>query len=128
MQTTLRALVLAISSCMGGAPALAQEALKPFTFQSTVNDFALECQHPIKKTHGLQRNALCVSYINSAVLQIALAKRSPECWADLEAGKAAPGPIMDVLFYIAAQPEQRTRQLATELRTVVTEVAAKACK
>lgn len=106
----------------------AQVDLKPFVPESTVNDFALDCQHPIKKSHGPQRLALCISYINAAVQQIALAKRSPQCWAELEAGKAAPGPIMDVLFYMATQPDQRNRQLASELRTVVVEVAAKACK
>jgi hypothetical protein len=118
----------AIIAAVNPISARAQSELKPFSLQSTVNDFALECQHPIKKSHGPERNALCVTYINAAVLQIALTKRSPQCWAELESGKAAPGPIMDVLFYIATQPEQRNRPLASELRSVVIDVAAKACK
>lgn len=121
--TLLAWLLLAVS-----LPLAAQDGLRPFTSNSTVNDFALECQHPIKKSYGPQRLALCITYINAAVLQIALAKRSPKCWSELEGGNVAPGPIMDALFYIASQPGQGKRELASELRSVVVDVAATACK
>ena len=127
MRISHRHFAMALAGCFSH-PVAAQSDLRPFTLTSSVNDFALECQHPAKKSYGPQRNALCVSYINAAVLQIALAKGSPKCWAEIQEGKAAPGPIMDVLFYIASQPEQRNRPLASELRSVVVEVAAKACK
>jgi hypothetical protein len=128
MRRTFSVITVILASHLMTAHAMAQGELRPFTHESTVNDFALECQHPIKKSHGSQRVALCVSYINAAVMQIALTKRSPQCWAELEAGKAAPGPVMDVLFYLASQPGEGKKPLASELRAVVTEVAAKACK
>lgn len=128
MRSRLHALSVLLVVSPAASPLAAQELLKPFTAESTVNDFALQCQHPIKKSYGPHRIALCVTYINSAVQQIALAKRSPKCWAELEAGNAAPGPIMDVLFHIAGEPEQGRRQLASELRSVVVDVAAKACR
>lgn len=128
MQKTIFLLCLFLAYAAPRYSLAAPDDLKPFTAESTVSDFALECQQPVKKSHGPQRVSLCITYINSAVQQIALAKRSPECWAELEAGKAAPGPIMDALFYSATQREQRLRPLADELRSIVVEVAAKACK
>ena len=109
-------------------PALAQDDLKPFSHESTVGDFALECQHPIKKSHPNERVALCVTHINSAVQQVALTKRSPECWNEIEGGKAAPGPLMDVLFFLASQPDGRSKKLDSELRNIVVELAATSCK
>lgn len=109
-------------------PALAQDNLKPFSHESTVGEFALECQHPIKKSHPNERVALCVTYINSAVQQVALTKRSLECWNEIEKGKAAPGPLMDVLFFLASQPDGRSKALGSELHTIIIELAATACK
>ena len=109
-------------------PALAQDDLKPFSHKSTIGEFALECQHPIKKSHPHERFALCVTYINSAVLQVALTKRSLECWDEIERGEAAPGPLMDVLFFRASQPDSHRKALGSELRTIIVELAAKSCK
>ena len=109
-------------------PALAQDDLKPFSGESTIGEFSLECQHPIKKSHPNERFALCITYINSAVQQVALAKRSLECWNEIKRGEAAPGPLMDVLFFLASQPDGHRKPLASELRTIIVEIAAKSCK
>lgn len=109
-------------------PALAQDDLKAFSHESTIGEFALECQHPIKKSHSNERFALCVTYINSAVQQVALTKRSLECWNEIERGAAAPGPLMEVLFFLASQPDNRSKALSSELRTIIVELAAKSCK
>ena len=109
-------------------PALAQSDLKPFFHESTIGEFALECQHPIKKSHPNERLALCMTYINSAVQQVALTKRSLECWDEIERGKAAPGPIMDVLFFLASLPDSHSKALGSELRTIIVELAATSCK
>lgn len=121
--------ILIGSTCLFvGTCNASEQLLKPFTQASTVNDFALECQHPAKKSNGPERNKLCVRYVNAAVQQVALAKKAPECWAAIDEGQAAPGPIMDVLFYLAAQPIERDRKLASALKSVITDVAVKACK
>ena len=119
---------MALFLTMVGPTSFAQEALTPFTPESTVGDFAMECQHPIKKSHATERLALCVSYINSAVQQVGWTKKTPECWKDIEAGAAAPGPLMDVLYFIASQPDGRHKLLSYELHTVIVEVAAKSCR
>jgi len=75
MRTSHRYTAIAVIGFLA-LPVVAQSELRPFTLNSTVNDFALECQHPIKKSHGPQRSALCISYVNAAVLQVALAKAS----------------------------------------------------
>lgn len=119
--------IIALFLTMMESSSFAQEALTPFTHESTVGDFAMECQHPVKKSHSTERVALCISYINSAVQQVALAKKSPACWNEIEAGATAPGPLMDILYFIASQPDGRSKPLSNELRTVIVEVAAKSC-
>lgn len=104
----------------------AQTGPKAITLKTTVAEFALECQHPAMKGHPEDR--LNLTFLSSSVHQIALAKRSPKCWEEVEAGKASPMALSDALFYLATQPEDKSRPVGEALREVVTEVAARACK
>lgn len=106
----------------------AQTGPKAITSKTTVAEFALECQHSAMKGRPEERLNLCLTFLSSSVHQIALAKRSPKCWQEVEAGKASPMALSDVLFYLATQPEDKSRPVGEALREVVTEVAAKACK
>lgn len=105
-----------------------QDALQPITAKSTITEFSLQCQHPAMKSHPAERLSLCLTYVSSAVHQIALAKRSPKCWHEIDEGAAAPGPLMDVMFYLATQPNEKSRAVGEAIRETVVEVAAKSCK
>jgi len=106
----------------------AQAGPKAITSKTTVAEFALECQHPAMKGRPEERLNLCLTFLSSSVYQIALAKQSPKCWQEVEAGKASPMALSDALFYLATRPEDKSRPVGEALREVVTEVAVKACK
>ena len=115
----------AVSVCLS---AEAEANPKAITSKTTVAEFALECQHPAMKSHPDERMNICLTFLASAVHQIALAKRSSRCWQEVESGKASPMAISDALFYMATQPEEKGRPVGEALREVVVEVAAKSCK
>lgn len=98
------------------------------TSKTTVAEFALECQHPAKKGRPEERLNLCLTFLSTSVHQIALAKRSPKCWQEIESGMASPMALSDALFYLATQPADKNRQVGEALREIVIEVAAKSCK
>lgn len=119
--------MVTLAACVASA-AQGQSKLRPITMQTPLREFAADCQHPAMKSHPHDRRVLCVSYVNSAIHQIALAKRSEKCWGELESGLAAPGPILDVLFHMATLPEEKNRPVGDALREVVLNVVAKNCK
>lgn len=106
----------------------AQVGPKAITSKTTVAEFALECQRPAMKSHSEERLNLCLTFLSGSVHQIALAKQSPKCWQEVEAGIVSPIVLSDALFFLATRPEDRGRPVGEALREVVTEVAAKACK
>lgn len=109
-------------------PVYAQAGPNSITSKTTVAEFALECQHPAKKSRPEERLNLCLTFISSAVHQIALAKRSPKCWQEIESGMASPMALSDALFFLATQPADKNRPVGEALREIVIEVAAKSCK
>ena len=109
-------------------PVLAQAGPKAITSKTTVAEFALECQHWGMKSRPEERGNLCLTFLTSSVHQIALAKRSPKCWQEIESGNASPMAISDALFYLATQPEEKGRPVGEALREIVVDVAAKSCR
>jgi hypothetical protein len=112
----------------GAVTVQAQAGPKAITSKTTVSEFALECQHPAMKGRPEERMNLCLTFLSSALHQIALAKRSAKCWQEIDSGKASPMAISDVLFYLATQPEDKNRPVGDALREIVVDVAAKSCK
>lgn len=100
--------------------------LKHINGSMTINEFALQCQHPAHKTEPQARGEACIDYAKIVSDSIGKVNRTPECWADLEA-QAFPGALLESIFYLAAISSEKKKPLATVSRQVVLTVA-KNCK
>jgi len=96
--------------------------------KTTVRQFAVECQHLGMKTQPTERLNICASYLSGAAYQVALSKRSPECWDDLEGGAASLARSGELLFHLATLPGDQDREVGEALRWLLVEVTAKHCK
>jgi hypothetical protein len=92
----------------------------------TVAEYAAECQHSGKKPNPAARNRACVDYIKMVQAAVWRAKQTAACDKALRED-GAPGPIMDVLFYMAVSPETRHLQLGRAAADAVL-LQAQACK
>lgn len=93
---------------------------------STVNDFALQCQHPAMKSNSDQRMKMCIAYIDSVKQQVGGSKRTTECWKSLD-DKASPMAVSDGMFYLATQPDERLAMAKKALSEIII-LAAPECK
>lgn len=99
----LPALVLFLCCLLRSSSALAADGFRPLTEKSTVNDFALQCQHPGLKSNPDQRITACADELRRAREKVGNKKRSHECWTQLE--KVSFIPIFDAMFSLAATPQ-----------------------
>lgn len=121
MKYLIAAALLAVS-----LTAIAVDLADTLGSNSTVNDFALQCQHPGMKSEPSQRIKMCINYIDSAKQQVGELKRTPECWKSLD-DKASPMAVSDVMFYLAAQPDERLVMAKKALSEIII-IAAPECK
>ena len=129
VQTTFRRLVRLGFAAMLAAPIATLAAPEKFLAlrpKMTVNDFALQCQHPAMKSEPDARFAGCISYVVAVVEQAAVVKPSAACKRSVSE-RIFPGAIMDALFHLATQPDSRNMPLADAAREIVL-VAHKACE
>lgn len=92
----------------------------------TVNDYALQCQHPVMKSEPDSRFAACTDYVVAAAEQAVVVSGNEACRKSVTEG-LFPGGIMESLFYLATQPEAKEGALADAARLVVL-IQHAACK
>lgn len=108
--------------------AVGQEAPRAITRQTTVLEFAQECQHSGMKSQPEMRLSICASYIAGAAYQIGLSKSTESCWKELRDGGFGVGPVGEVIFHLATLPQYQDRPVGESIRWVLLEVATKFCK
>lgn len=91
----------------------------------TVNDFAMQCQHPRMKSNPDARIDACFGWVRSSIESVGQANRTPECWEDLE--HVIPLVTSDLLFHMATLPDERRRPLTPATREAIL-VGAKRCR
>jgi hypothetical protein len=120
--------LVVLSMFLASSMTNAEELPQSLTMKTTVGEFALACQHSGLKTHSDMRLYMCASYLLGTGYQIAMSKKSPECWEAIETGAASLSRTGELLFHLATLPDQRGRQVGEAARQVIVEVTAKQCK
>lgn len=108
--------ILALASVSASADAL--------TANSTVSEFALQCQHPALKSNPDQRIALCVDQVKQARERVASKKGTYECWKQLDSLSFLP--IFDAMFYLAISTKDAKNPSGSALEEVFV-ISAPSC-
>ena len=93
---------------------------------STVNDFAIYCQHPAQKTNPELRSSTCIGFIESVKNEVATRNKTTRCY-DALTEKAGPMVVADVLYADALDQKRRSVNAAKAIREVIS-IAAPECK
>lgn len=126
---SLRALPIALLAALLAMPTGVVAQTKKFVGLGrglTVNDYALQCQHPVMKSEPDSRFAACIAYVVSAAEQAVVVNGNEACRKSV-AERLFPGGIMESLYYLATQPDAKDLPLANATRLAVLAQHA-ACK
>lgn len=92
-----------------------------------VGDFARICDtHPGAANLNVRLSA-CGSYLIAATRQVALGRKHPSCWDELNTGKASPLVLINTMVRLGKDPEEAKQAADWTIRELVM-IAAPACR
>lgn len=97
----------------------------PLSQNTTVGQFAIECQHPASKTDPDARLRRCMDFVNVQRLKVMERQKSIACVEALN--NTPPGALAETVFAMAMEKEHRSKPADSALLALIV-ISTPACQ